>query len=187
MQRACTQDPAVHVMVDAVSARAASAVGEWRTVTMAYGTYASPAKKQHVSRPRLRIVAGSPRPAVRVPGGVSRRSETARRLPPATMPPATANRSPELADASARPAPATTPSTGRYGTVALLARAGDGTCVRASTTSTPATITSGSSPRNTHRQPTAVATRDAMAGPISPGTTHAVDRTANMRGRHLSG
>ena len=34
----CTHDPVVHVRVDAVSARAASAVGAWRTVTIAYGT-----------------------------------------------------------------------------------------------------------------------------------------------------
>jgi hypothetical protein len=60
MQRACTHDPAVQVRVDAVRASAASVVGACRTVTIAYGTYASPAKKQHVSSDRLRIVAASP-------------------------------------------------------------------------------------------------------------------------------
>src|SRR5215469_7018696 len=79
MQRACTHDPAVQVRVDAVSATAATAVGAWRTVTIAYGTYASPAKKQHVSSDRLRIVAASPGRAVRFRGGVSRRTEAASR------------------------------------------------------------------------------------------------------------
>ena len=85
---------------------------------MAYGTYASPAKKQQVSRPRLRIVAGSPGRAVRVPGGVSRRSEAASRLPPAMAPATAAGSWPELTAARARPAPATTPSMGRNGTAA---------------------------------------------------------------------
>src|ERR1700729_4659449 len=84
MQRACTHDPAVHVRVDAVSAKAASAVGACRTVTIAYGTYASPAKKLHVSSARLKIVAVSPGRAVMFLGGVSRRSEAARRTAPAT-------------------------------------------------------------------------------------------------------
>ena len=36
-------------------------------------------------------------------------------------------------------------------------------------------------------QPAAAATRAAIAGPINPGTTRAVDSTANMRGRHCWG
>ena len=56
-----------------MSARAASAVGAWRTVTIAYGTYASPAKKQHVSSDRLRIVAASPGRADKYRGGIRRR------------------------------------------------------------------------------------------------------------------
>src|SRR5580692_8740533 len=86
MYLACTHDPAVQVRVDAVSARAASAVGAWRTVTIAYGTYASPAKKQQVSSDRLRIVAVSPGRAVRFLGGVSWRSEAASRTAPAIPP-----------------------------------------------------------------------------------------------------
>ena len=58
--------------------------------------------------------------------------------------------------------------------------------VIAGTTSDPATATSGTSPRNTHRHPTASDTRSASTGPISPGTTHAVDSTANIRGRSAS-
>src|SRR5579863_2055955 len=187
MYRAWTHDPAVQVSVDAVSASAASAVGAWRTVTMPYGTYASPAKKQHVSSDRLRIVAVSPGRAVMLRGGVSWRIETASSIAPAMPPKTTTSRTPELSDASAVPAPATTPSTARYGTVAFPGFAGGGTFRRASTTSTPVAITSGIKPRNTHRQPTAAATTAAIAGPTKPGTTHAVESTANIRGRTASG
>src|ERR1700677_3585700 len=99
MQGTCTHDPAVHVRVDAVSARAASAVGAWRTVTIAYGTYASPAKKQQVSSDRLRIVAASPGRADRFRGGVRRRIETASRAPPAIPPAAAASTPPALSAA----------------------------------------------------------------------------------------
>src|ERR1700733_9492619 len=186
MQRACTHDPAVQVRVDAVRASAASVVGACRTVTIAYGTYASPAKKQHVSSDRLRIVTASPGRAERYRGGVRRRIETASRAPPAIPPAATTGTTPELSDASAVPAPATTPSTARYGTLAVPGLAGGGTWRKASTTSTPAATTSGSKPRNTQRQPTAVATRAAIPGPIRPGTTHAVESTANILGRDSS-
>src|SRR6202000_2456215 len=141
MKRACTHDPAVHVRVDAVSASAASPVGAWRTVTIAYGTYASPAKKQHVSRARLRIVAVSPGRADRFRGGVSWRRDTERKIARAMPPTAATGTTPELSDASAVPAPATTPSTARYGTVAVPGLAGGGTCRKDSTHTTPAPIT----------------------------------------------
>ncbi|MEJ7722221.1 MAG: hypothetical protein WKF58_18140 [Ilumatobacteraceae bacterium] len=51
----------------------------------------------------------------------------------------------------------------------------------------PATMTSGSSPRNTHRQPTTAEARSAIVGPITPGTTHAVDKMANILGRNEAG
>ena len=44
-----------------------------------------------------------------------------------------------------------------------------------------ASATSGSSPRNTQRQPIACATKPASPGPARPGTTHAVESTANIR------
>src|SRR6201999_172518 len=103
---ACTHDPAVQVRVAPVSASAATAVGAWRTVTTAYGTYASPAKKQQVSRPRLRIVAVSPGRAVMFLGGVSRRSDTASSTAPPTAPGTATSRAPESRQASAVPAPA---------------------------------------------------------------------------------
>ena len=57
----------------------------------------------------------------------------------------------------------------------------------AGTISDPATATNGSRPRKTQRHPTSDEMRSARAGPIMPGTTHAVDSTANMRARLLDG
>jgi len=133
------------------------------------------------------MVAGRPRLADRVPGGVSRRRHTTRRLPPAIAPPTTAGSTPELIEARANAAPATTPKTGKYGTDALRGRLGAGTCFMARTASTPDTTTNGTNPKKTHRQLAAAATRAAIAGPIRPGMTHAVDRMANIRGWHHSG
>ena len=44
------------------------------------------------------------------------------------------------------------------------------------------TSTGGTMPRKTHRQPTVSVTRPAIAGPINPGTTHALEISAIMRG-----
>jgi hypothetical protein len=46
---------------------------------------------------------------------------------------------------------------------------------------------SGSRPRKTERQPRVSPTVPAIAGPITPGRTHAVDIVANIRGRSDSG
>jgi len=51
----------------------------------------------------------------------------------------------------------------------------------------PATATTGSRPRNTQRHPNRRATSALIAGPASPGATHAVDRTAIIRARSVSG
>ena len=64
---------------------------------------------------------------------------------------------------------------------------GPGTLRGARTASAPDAARSGSRPRNTARQWNASATMPAMAGPISPGTTHAVESIANIRGRSDSG
>ena len=47
---------------------------------------------------------------------------------------------------------------------------------------TAASATIGRRPRNTQRQPNASATAALIAGLMTPGNTHAVDMTANMRG-----
>ena len=50
-----------------------------------------------------------------------------------------------------------------------------------------ATPIRGSSPRNTNRQPMVSPMIPAMAGPMTPGMTHAVDSVANICGRRRSG
>ena len=53
--------------------------------------------------------------------------------------------------------------------------------------STTASSTSGSSPRNTPRQLSHTASPLASDGPISPGSTHALDIRASTRARNSSG
>ena len=52
---------------------------------------------------------------------------------------------------------------------------------------TAARTTNGSRPRKTSRQLAFSATKPLIAGPMIPGTTQAVDSTANIRGRRVSG
>ena len=52
---------------------------------------------------------------------------------------------------------------------------------------TAATTTKGSSARKTARQLSALAMAPLAAGPMSPGTTQAVENTANTRGRRVGG
>ena len=61
------------------------------------------------------------------------------------------------------------------------------TAARAGMVIAAASAMRGRMPRKIQRQPSVSATRPASAGPISPGMTHAVERTANMRGRSASG
>ena len=65
--------------------------------------------------------------------------------------------------------------------------AGAPSAIRARIVITAASPTSGNKPRNTHRQPKASATVPLIAGPIRPGSTHALDSTANMRGCSAAG
>ena len=69
----------------------------------------------------------------------------------------------------------------------LVVAAGGPRRIRAGTAIDPATATTGSRPRNTHRQPNACATSAATAGPASPGTTQAVDSTAIILARSEPG
>ncbi len=65
--------------------------------------------------------------------------------------------------------------------------AGGPSRISAGTAMDPATATTGSRPRNTQRHPNKRATSALIAGPTSPGATHAVDRTAIIRARSVSG
>jgi hypothetical protein len=129
---------------------------------------------------------GSPGRARIVPGGVSRVSGPSPTSSPPTIPGTRSQRfAVRLATTSAAPPATRTASTirRRMNFVAGGRKPSSGPSrIIAGTTSEPATATSGTSPRNTHRQPTASETRSANTGPTIPGTTHAVDSTANMRG-----
>ena len=99
LSRACTQAPAVQPSVAPVTAMPATSGLRWRTAVIARVTYASAPKNANVSRPRLRIVAGSPGRAVRVPAGTSRRSEGSPAATPATISAAPAAAAPAAARA----------------------------------------------------------------------------------------
>ena len=156
----------------------------------------STAKNANVSTPRSITAAGRPRSTRRVPGGVRRRKAGT----PSAMPTTTSGR-PGQSDASVRPAtviPADTARTSAAGrrrrvfaamscsrpasapTAGPMARSA-GSVIAA------ATAISGRSPRKTSRQWSASATAPAAAGPIRPGTTHAVDSVANILGRRRFG
>ncbi len=69
LSRACIQAPAVQASVAPVTAMPATTGLRWRTAVIVSVTYASAPKNVNVSRPRRRIVAGSPGRAVSVPVG----------------------------------------------------------------------------------------------------------------------
>ena len=163
----------------------------WRTVVTARVTYASAPKNVNVSSPRVRMTAGSPGRAVSVPGGTSRRRAGSPITAPARISAHPASTSP---DPAARVSPASSsvaPAAVRSASISLgspvLAEAGGPRRTRAGTAIDPATATTGSRPRNTHRQPKACATSAATTGPASPGRTQAVDSTAIIRARSEPG
>src|SRR5512143_2260574 len=87
-----------------------------------------------------------------------------------------------VSPASTAPAPADTRSAAGNRRPPPAARS-----VAAPGRSAPPTPTSGSRPRKTGRQPARSATSADSAGPTAPGTSQAVDSTANTRGRSASG
>ena len=144
-------------------------------------------KKAKVSRARDSTATGRPGRAVSVPGGSSPRSGTRPMASPAATSRAPVSGERLVSPARTTPAPAATP-------IALGSRprwtsgSGGGPSRRSDgQASAPEAATSGSRPRNTQRQPTLAATSADRAGPIRPGTTQAVERTANTRGRSASG
>ena len=148
-------------------------------------------KNANVSRPRDRTTAGSPGRARNVPGGVRRRNGPSPTSRPATIPGTSSQRgAAKLATTSAAPAATRAASTRRWRrnrtTGAVPSRSNGPIRIIAGTTIVPAIATSGSKPRNTQRHPSVSDTRSARTGPISPGTTHAVERIANIRGRSAS-
>src|SRR4051794_1553087 len=184
--RSCSQEPSIHDSADTVSASPATNVVLPRASVIASGMYASAPKNANVRTPRASVAAGSPRSARRVPGGTSaRKAGTPTSAPASTRGTHTMTAS-AVNPASTSPAPSATRTASR----SRLGAASPSTTSSGRSgryDSTPATIANGTIPRNTQRQPTAFDTALAMPGPSRPGTTHAVDMTANMRGRSASG
>jgi hypothetical protein len=144
-------------------------------------------KNAKVSRPRERTATGSPGRALNVPAGTSRRSGRTPTSRPAATSAAPARGERLVRPARTRPVPAATATA-----LARRPRWADGCSGGPSRrsdgqASAAEASTSGSSPRNTQRQLKRSATRADTAGPTSPGTTQAVDSTANTRGRSASG
>ena len=187
--RSWIQAPPVQARVVSVTLAPIHNVLSPRTSASASGTYASAPKNANVSTPRARTAAGRPARARNVPGGTSRRNAGTASTPPATTRSTARTAERDPIPARTRAAPAATrsasgmrlrsgsPSSGAPGPIGRMAGR-----VRS-----PAASTNGSSPRKTARQPNACSTRLARLGPRTPGTTHAVDSTANMRGRSASG
>ena len=130
----------------------------------------------------MSTVAGSPARARKVPGGVNRRREGTNKTAPATSSSGEYTGSASVSPARSNPAPTATRMAARRAMGVASAEGAPGTAFSDGTVTTHEMATSGSRPRKTQRQPKWLATWAASAGPTSPGTTHAVDRMANMRG-----
>ena len=177
--------PLVHATVPAVSASPEMRTLSPRSEVTVSGTNTSAAKNANVSSPRASTAAGSAPRAVSVPGGSKRRSEGTPTVRPAASMIGVSTRSRACSAASTRAAPAATAIASR--TTRRGARRLPWTARSSRSAKPPATRTRGSKPRNTHRQESRSAITTARAGPAMPGTTHAVERIANMRGRNESG
>ena len=193
---AASHAPAVHDRVAAVRTTPEIVALTPRHSWSANGTYASAPENAKVRSPRRRTAAGNPRAARSVPAGVRRpnvgtptRSPTGTRTATSTIEslvrPARSNAAPadrRIAYGSRRRAvdAAASDATAADGCSAGTARS-------AGTVSATASATNGSSPMNTIRQPNSSATVPERAGPMTPGSTHAVDVVANIFGRSDSG
>jgi hypothetical protein len=128
-----------------------------------------------------------------VPGGVSRRNAKMPSARPAALRTIVGTSSPVVNPIVNRPDPSATMIAS--GSRPRRAASRDGSAgggasamaCRAPSVSAPASAMSGSRPRKTYRQPTVSPTVPAIAGPMTPGRTQAVDSVANMRGRSFSG
>ena len=184
--RSWIQAPVVHAIVPPVRASAERTTLSPRIVVTVSGTNTSAAKKANVRIPLESTAAGSGPCALNVPAGSRFRSAGTPRTSPIATSPGDRTMSRACRPARATPAPAATrtaSSNTRRATRSGLA----GTLRSSRSASEPATITSGRRPRKTDRQPMWSATNAASAGPAMPGTTQAVERIANIRGRSESG
>ncbi len=137
--------------------------------------------------PRVPMTLGRPRPARSVPVGVSARTDTSTTTMLATAPSTPTVEASEPASSTASTATAATAAQimrdRGAGSLSLVARSPGTT----GAISTAATATSPTIPRNTQRQPTVSATKAAMAGPNSDGSTQAAAKLAKIDGRSWGG
>ena len=151
------------------------------------GTSDSTEVNAPASSPRKPTTAGTPRRSATVPRGSSARSPSAS----STRPPTSAGTRSQASSCSdhctaATPSAVATAATRRPG------RGGAGSAGRRSrrrvgTSDATAPATSGTSPRNTHRQPGPSASAPATTGPTSDGITQAAEIAPNTVGRSRSG
>ena len=149
-------------------------------------TYASAPKNANVASPRKAIAAGNPRARRTVPDGTSRTNARAPTTVPATTRSGVAKAECDDAPARTSPAPATSVSASTRRSIGSSPPGAPSAC-NGRTVIAAASATSGNNPRNTHRHPKATATAPLTAGPIRPGSTHALDNTANIRGCSAGG
>ncbi len=186
-RRACTQDPAVQARTDTVTTTPAMTVLWWRTVVTVRVTYVSPPKKAKVNRPRLRMVAGSPRLALSVPWGRRRRSDGTPISSPANAKGIPGRTSCDASPARTRAAPEAVRSASRILCSSAGSVSGGPSLMSAGRAKVPVMATKGTRPRKTQRQLNRWATSAARAGPTKLGATQAVDMIAIMRARSSSG
>ena len=177
--RAATQAPMVQQTVATVTASDATSTLCPRTSVTTSGTKASTGMNAAVSMPRRPTVAAIPRRNRKSPGVKIREAQLAQSARPVTAKATPAPTFELESPVSSNPAPAVNRAISNVlnGSVwASLVR-----LVRRGTVRAAAKATNGRSPRNTHRQPNASLTIPAIPGPTTPGMTHAVEVTANIR------
>ncbi len=188
--RCWIQAPAVHASVPAVRASPATQVGWSRASVTASDTKASVPKKAKVRIPRVPTAAGRPGWRVRVPSGTSRTNAHSAGVAPATISSAASAGAPAPSPASTRATPSTSTRASRRRSSSPApapSRSAAGRSVSTGRAIAAATAARGSRARNTTRHEDQRSIALAAAGPTRPGTTHAVENTANTRGRRSGG
>ena len=189
--RACTHAPAVQVRVAAVSARPASVAGCPRNTVRKSGSRVSAPKNATLMSAIAATAAGSPGRPRSVPGGRSRR-----RLGPAVATPSAPSAAahagvvrsePEQHDDAAGREQHGVRDGAAHAIRGRLRAARCATRRSAGSASAAHTARIGTRPRNTRRQLAWSATSPLRPGPTRPGTTHAVDSSASMRGWRVGG
>ncbi len=185
--RACTQAPAVHVIVAPLSASPATVAGWPRNCVSMSGRSVSAPKKAKLTVPIAATAAGSPGRARSVPAGVRRRRLGTAAALPAARPARSAGHQRACSAISTIAVPTARSAAQRLALVVGFDAAGRAARPSTGSVSAAQMPTTGNSPKNTNRQLAWSATNPPTPGPINPGTTHAVDNSASMRGWRSGG